>query len=136
MLNILGSGLRTNIQSPEIPRSTTNTACVVNTSVCQDTSIVSQEFSSSDLEMELQSPQFIQTFTSQSQPFVQPMFMPYLEGPKMDWTVNDSLYHRFLKWNLKCGNILNCELATLPDSKKCKKVIARSGDFGMEQYVS
>ena len=26
------------------------------------------------------------------------MFMPYIEGPKMDWTVNDGLYHRFLKW--------------------------------------
>ena len=26
------------------------------------------------------------------------MFMPYIEGPKMDQTVNDSLYHRFLKW--------------------------------------
>ena len=28
----------------------------------------------------------------------QQMFMPYVEGPKMDWTVNDSLYHCFLKW--------------------------------------
>ena len=25
------------------------------------------------------------------------MFMPYIEGPKMDWTVNDGLYHRILK---------------------------------------
>ena len=25
------------------------------------------------------------------------MFMPYTEGPKMDWTVNDGLYHRFFK---------------------------------------
>ena len=25
------------------------------------------------------------------------MFMPYIEGLKMDWTVNDGLYHRFLK---------------------------------------
>ena len=24
------------------------------------------------------------------------MFMPYIEGPKMDWTVNDGVYHRFL----------------------------------------
>ena len=50
--------------------------------------------------------------------------------------VNDDLYHRFLKWNLKCENILDCELAMLPKSKKCKKVIAWSGDFGMDQYVS
>ena len=30
------------------------------------------------------------------------MFLPYTEGPKMDWTVNDGLYHIFLKWHLKC----------------------------------
>ena len=28
-------------------------------------------------------------------------FVPYIEGPKMDWTVNDGLYHRFLKWKRK-----------------------------------
>ena len=27
-------------------------------------------------------------------------FMSYIEGPKMDWTVNDGLYHRFHKWHL------------------------------------
>ena len=54
----------------------------------------------------------------------------------MDWTVNDSLYYRFLKWKLKCENILDCELAMLPELQKCKKVIAWSGDFGMCQYVS
>ena len=40
----------------------------------------------------------------------QQMFMPYMEGPKMDWTVNDSLYHGFLKWKLKCENNLNVNL--------------------------
>ena len=64
------------------------------------------------------------------------MFMPYIEGPKMDWTVNDGLYHRFLKWHLKCENILECELVALPERQQCKKVIAWSGDFGMDQYVS
>ena len=64
------------------------------------------------------------------------MFMPYIEGPKMDWTVNDGLYHRFLKWCLKCKNILECKLAALPERQQCKKVIAWSGDFGMDQYVS
>ena len=54
----------------------------------------------------------------------------------MDWTVNDGLYHRFLKWHLKCENILECELAMLPERRQCKKVIAWSGDFGMDQYVS
>ena len=54
----------------------------------------------------------------------------------MDWTVNDSLYHHFLKWKLKGENILECELAALPESKQCKKLIAWSRDFGMDQYVS
>ena len=26
------------------------------------------------------------------------MYMPYIEGPKMNWMVDDGLYHRFLKW--------------------------------------
>ena len=46
---------------------------------------------------------------------VSSMFMPYTEGPKMDLTVNDGLYHRFLKWCFKCENILECELAALPE---------------------
>ena len=64
------------------------------------------------------------------------MFMPYIEGPKMNWTVDDGLYHRFLKWRLKCETIFDCELADLPAKQKCQKVIAWSGDFGMDLYVS
>ena len=62
--------------------------------------------------------------------------MPYIESPKMDWTVNDGLYHRFFKWHLKCENILECELAMLPRRRQCKKVTAWNGDFGINQYVS
>ena len=43
-------------------------------------------------------------------------FIPYIKGPKMDWTVNDSLYNRFIKWKIKCENILECELAMLSES--------------------
>ena len=111
--------------------TTLNSAHVTNTSVYQENTSVSQEFSSSEQETEMQSPSF-QPSTSQAQ-FVPCMFMPYIEGPKMDWIVNDGLYHRFLKWKLKCENILDCELAMLPESKKCKKVIAWSGDFGIDQ---
>ena len=31
------------------------------------------------------------------QPVYTNMYMPYIKGPKMDWTFNDGLYHRFLK---------------------------------------
>ena len=64
------------------------------------------------------------------------MFMPYIEGPKMNWTVDDGLYHRFLKWHLKCEMILDCKLANLPTKQKCQKVIMWSRDFGMDLYVS
>ena len=50
--------------------------------------------------------------------------------------VNDALCHRFFKWKLKCENILECELAVLPECQKCKKVIAWSGNFAVDQYVS
>ena len=42
------------------------------------------------------------------------MYMPYIEGPKMNWTVDDGLHHRFLKWRLKCETILDCKLAKSP----------------------
>ena len=63
-------------------------------------------------------------------------FVPYIEGPKMDWTVNDGLYHQFWKWKLKCENILECELATLLESRQCKKLISWSGDDGINLVVS
>ena len=64
------------------------------------------------------------------------MYMPYIVGPDMDWTVNDGLYNKFLKWKLECENILECELAILPEARKCKKVLAWSGDFGLDLYTS
>ena len=90
--------------------------------------------SSSDDEVVLQSPQF-KSSTSQMQA-MQQMYIPYIERPKMDWTVNDSLYHRFLKWKIKCKNMLDCELSMLSEARKCKKVVAWSGDFGIDQHVS
>ena len=48
-------------------------------------------------------------------PFPPNMFIPYIEEPHIDWTANDGLYHRFLKWRLKYKNILECELAALPE---------------------
>ena len=69
-------------------------------------------------------------------PIATGMYMPYIESPCMDWTVNDNLYHRFLKWCLKCKNILEFKLVALPEHQQCKKVIAWSGNCGMDQYVS
>ena len=49
------------------------------------------------------------------------MFMPYIEGLKMNWTVDDGLYHRFLKWQLKRKTILDCKLANLPTKPEMPK---------------
>ena len=49
------------------------------------------------------------------------MFMPYIEGSKMDWTMNDGLYSRFLKWKLKCKHILECEFAMLVEKENVRK---------------
>ena len=34
-------------------------------------------------------------------PVLQSMFMPYIEGPKMDWTVNDSWVPSILEMEIK-----------------------------------
>ena len=78
----------------------------------QDESTAHEESSSSDQE---QNPEvFIQPSQAQLLPN---MFMAYIEGPKMDWTVNDGLYHRFLKWCLNCEKILECESAMLSEKR-------------------
>ena len=48
------------------------------------------------------------------------MMVPYVEGPKMDWTIVDAFHFR---WKIKCENILDCGLIILQESTKCKKVI-------------
>ena len=67
----------------------------------QDKSSTHEE-SSSEQEND-QEITFNQAYVQQAIPS---MFMPYIEGPKINWTVNDGLYHRFLKWRMKCENIL------------------------------
>ena len=57
------------------------------------------------------------------QPVYPSMYMPYIEGPKMDCSMNDALYHRFLKWKLKCEKNLECKLVALPECQKCKKKV-------------
>ena len=117
-----------------MPKATKNSAQAEATVSTQDEPIESSqdELSSSDKE---QDPEV--TLSPHRLPQVPSgTFTPYIEDPKMDWAVNNGLYHIFLKWCLKCKNILECELAALPERHQCKKVIAWSGDFGMDQYVS
>ena len=85
-----------------------------------------EESTSSDQEV------FLNPQPSASAQEMPNMYMPYIEGPQMDWTVNDGLYSRFLKWQLKCKNILDCELVMLPELRKCKKILAWSGNYGLD----
>ena len=64
------------------------------------------------------------------------MMVPYVEGPKMKWTVDDALHSRFLRWRIKCENILDCQLAILQENAKCKQQIQWSGDAGLGVYIS
>ena len=74
-----------------------------------------KDTASSDQEIDQEPDPEVSFHPSRAQQAIPNMFMPYIEGPKMDWTVNDALYHRVLKWCLKCENILECELAVLPE---------------------
>ena len=51
-----------------------------------------EESASSDHELENKT-SFHPSRSQATNPVLQSMFMAYIEGPKMDWTVNDSLYH-------------------------------------------
>ena len=64
------------------------------------------------------------------------IMVSYVEGLKMDWTIDDALHSRFIRWKIECENILDCELPILQESAKCKKVIQWSGDAGLDMYIS
>ena len=52
-----------------------------------------EDVSSSNQEPDLK----VSFHPSRAQQVIPNMSMSYIEGPKMDWTVNNALYHRFLK---------------------------------------
>ena len=86
-----------------MPKATNSSAWQTNQMPPPDEFIPSsqEELSSSDQE-----PDPEVTFQPHREPQPVPsMFMLYIKSPKMNWTVNDGLYHRFLKWHLKCENI-------------------------------
>ena len=88
--------------------TTKNSACGKNNLSQDETKVPS---SHEDVSSSRQEPdQEVSFHPFRAQQVIPNMFMPYIEGPKMDWTVNDALYHRFLKWHLNCENILDMSL--------------------------
>ena len=39
----------------------------------------------------------------------------YIDGPKMNWSMDDELYSRFQDWKLECELILDGELAEIAE---------------------
>ena len=68
-------------------------------------------------------------------PTQQQAYMPYIEGPKMNWCVDDVLYTRFIKWKIRCENILDCELAMLSEARKVQKSYCMVRRFCLDQYI-
>ena len=63
--------------------------------------------------------------------------MPYIEGPKRNWSVDDGpiqIDSSNGKSDVKTSWSENWQCYS--EARKCKKVIAWSGDFGLDQYIS
>ena len=56
-----------------------------------------EDTASSDQEIDQEPEPEVLFHPSRAQQAIPNMFVPYIEGPKMDWTVNDALYYRFFE---------------------------------------
>ena len=99
---------------PTTSKSTQHEQCNIENNPTQEESNIDE--SSSDQEQKIE--QEVTFNPSQAFPT---MFMPYMEDPKMDWTVNDGLCSRSLKWKLKCESILEYELAMPAEKENAKQ---------------
>ena len=61
---------------------------------------------------------------------------PYIQGPMMDWSMNDDLYSCFQTWQIACNLIFDSELCDLPEPRKVNTLLHWSGDFGIQQLKS
>ena len=56
----------------------------------------------------------------------------YIEGPKMDWSMDDILYSCFQDWKLECKLILDGELTKIAEPRKVNILIQWAGSFGLK----
>ena len=56
----------------------------------------------------------------------------YIDGPKMDWSMDDGLYSCFQDWKLECELILDGELAEIVEPQKVNTLIQWAGSFGLK----
>ena len=56
----------------------------------------------------------------------------YIDGPKMDWSMDDGLYSGFQDWKLECELIPDGELAEIAEPQKVNTLIRWAGSFGLK----
>ena len=56
----------------------------------------------------------------------------YIEGPKMDWAMDEGLYTHFQDWRLECELILDGELAEIVEPHKVNTLIRWAGSYGLK----
>ena len=61
---------------------------------------------------------------------------PFIQGPSMDWTMDDGLYSCFQTWKISCNLILDSELCELSEVRKVNTLLCWSGDFGIKKLKS
>ena len=47
----------------------------------------------------------------------------YIDGPKMDWSMDDGLYSHFQDWKLECELILDGELTEIAEPQTVNTLI-------------
>ena len=61
---------------------------------------------------------------------------PFIQGPSMDWNMDDGLYSRFQTWKISCNLILDSELCELSEVRKVNTLLRWSSDFGIKKLKS
>ena len=56
----------------------------------------------------------------------------YIDGPKMDWQMDDGLYSHFQDWKLECQLILDEELTEIAESRQVNTLIRWARSFGLK----
>ena len=66
--------------------------------------------------------------------------VPYVESPKMDWTIDDAFHSRFMQWKIIGKPWRTFLTVSFQYFKRVldlgKKVIQLSGDVGLDMYIS
>ena len=57
----------------------------------------------------------------------------YIDGVKMDWSMDNGLYSHFQDWKLECELIPDGELAEILEPQKVNTLIRWAGSFGLKK---